>query len=75
MRETWELARDPPGMDTGLHLPLSELLSGRLIFPAEGRRLVVCAHGVRSLSLAEHLRAHGRTDVYSMRGGIAALTR
>jgi adenylyltransferase/sulfurtransferase len=75
VREAWELARDPPGIDTGLHLPLGELLSGRLIFPAEGRRLIVCAHGVRSLSLAEHLRAHGRTDVYSMRGGIAALAR
>jgi adenylyltransferase/sulfurtransferase len=73
VREAWERSRDPPGMDTGLHLPLSELLSGRARFPAEGRRLVVCAHGVRSLSLTEHLRAHGHTEVYSMRGGIAAL--
>jgi adenylyltransferase/sulfurtransferase len=75
VREAWELAIDPPGLDTGLHLPLSELLEGRLVFPAEGRCLVVCAHGVRSLSLAEHLRERGRADVYSMRGGIAALGR
>jgi adenylyltransferase/sulfurtransferase len=74
VREDWELARDPPGLDTGLHLPLSELLDGRRKFPAEGRRLIVCAHGVRSLSLAEHLRQRGRMEVYSMRGGIAALT-
>ncbi|MCJ7453508.1 MAG: rhodanese-like domain-containing protein, partial [Steroidobacteraceae bacterium] len=75
VREAWELTEDPPGMDTGLHLPLSELLSGRIIFPAQGRHLVLCAHGVRSLSLTEHLREHGRTEVYSMRGGIAALLR
>ncbi len=74
VREAWELAGDAPGTDTGLHLPLSELLSGKVSFPGEGRWLIVCAHGVRSLSLAEHLRAHGRSDVHSMRGGIAALT-
>jgi len=73
VREAWELALDPPGLDTGLHLPLSELLDGRRSFPAEGRRLIVCAHGVRSLSLAEHLRGLGRAEVCSMRGGIAAL--
>ena len=73
VREPWELALDPPGLDTGLHLPLSELLDGRRSFPAKGRCLIVCAHGVRSLSLAEHLREHGQPEVYSMRGGIAAL--
>ncbi|MCJ7453233.1 MAG: ThiF family adenylyltransferase, partial [Steroidobacteraceae bacterium] len=40
VREAWELTEDPPGLDTGLHLPLSELLSGRIIFPAQGRHLV-----------------------------------
>jgi sulfur-carrier protein adenylyltransferase/sulfurtransferase len=75
VREAWELGEDPPGLDTGLHLPLSELLSGRTSFPAHGRHLVLCAHGVRSLSLTEHLREQGRTEVYSMRGGIAALLR
>ena len=74
VREAWELARDPPGLDTGLHLPLSELLSGRASFPAQGRHLIVCAHGVRSLSLAGHLRERGHAEVYSMRGGVAALT-
>jgi rhodanese-related sulfurtransferase len=35
--------------------------------------LIVCAHGVRSLALAEHLRAQGRDGVWSMRGGLAGL--
>ncbi|HQR49181.1 MAG TPA: ThiF family adenylyltransferase [Steroidobacteraceae bacterium] len=73
VREEWELRMDRPGRDTGLHLPLSELLDGRRSFPAVGRHLIVCAHGVRSLALAEHLREQGRPEVYSLRGGIAAI--
>jgi rhodanese-related sulfurtransferase len=42
-------------------------------FPADGRYLIICAHGVRSLSLTEHLRAEGQVEVYSLRGGLAAL--
>jgi adenylyltransferase/sulfurtransferase len=73
VREHWERQFDGPEATIGLHLPLSELLDGRLAFPAAGRHLIVCAHGVRSLALAEHLREQGRSDVYSMRGGLASL--
>jgi len=73
IRETWERAHDPPGLQIPTHLPLSALVNGYLEFPAEGRYLVICAHGVRSLSLTEHLRAHGQAEVYSLRGGLAAL--
>jgi len=47
-------------------------VNGYLEFPTEGRYLLVCAHGVRSLSVAEQLRAQGLTEVYSLRGGLAA---
>jgi adenylyltransferase/sulfurtransferase len=73
IRETWERAHDPPGLQIPTHLPLSALVNGYVEFPAEGRYLVICAHGVRSLSLTEHLRSHGQADVYSLRGGLAAL--
>jgi adenylyltransferase/sulfurtransferase len=73
IREAWERRFDPPGDRIELHLPMSELLEGRITFPPRGRHLVVCAHGVRSLAIAEQLRQQGRTDVYSMRGGLAAL--
>ena len=73
IREAWERRFDPPGERIELHLPMSELLDGRITFPERGRHLVVCAHGVRSLAIAEQLRQHGRADVYSMRGGLAAL--
>jgi adenylyltransferase/sulfurtransferase len=73
IRESWERAHDPPGLQIPTHLPLSELVHGHAVFPAEGRYLVICAHGVRSLSLTEHLRAQGQSGVYSLRGGLAAL--
>ena len=73
IREPWERAHDPPGLQIPAHLPLSELMHGRANFPAEGRYLIICAHGVRSLSLTEHLRSLGHAEVYSLRGGLAAL--
>jgi rhodanese-related sulfurtransferase len=73
IREAWECDLDPPSASTLLHLPLSDLVNGRAQFPAQGRYLVICAHGVRSLSLTEHLRSLGQPEVYSLRGGLAAL--
>jgi adenylyltransferase/sulfurtransferase len=73
IREAWERGFDPPNASIALHLPLSDLVNGRARFPAEGRYLVICAHGVRSLSLTEHLRSLGQSEVYSLRGGLAAL--
>jgi adenylyltransferase/sulfurtransferase len=73
IREAWERLSDDPRHRIDLHVPMSALLEGRATFPAEGRLLVVCAHGVRSLALTEMLREQGRSGVYSMRGGIAAL--
>jgi len=74
IREASERRFDRPGTQIDLHLPLSELLDGRAAFPVAGRQLIVCAHGVRSLALAEHLRAQGRDGVWSMRGGLAGLS-
>jgi adenylyltransferase/sulfurtransferase len=73
IRESWERAHDPPGLQIPTHLPLSELVHGHAQFPVDGRYLIICAHGVRSLSLAEHLRSQGQAEVYSLRGGLAAL--
>ena len=73
IRETWERMHDPPGLQIPTHLPLSALVNGYVEFPTEGRYLIVCAHGVRSLSVTEQLRAQGLTEVYSLQGGLAAL--
>jgi adenylyltransferase/sulfurtransferase len=73
VREAWERRMDPPEHRIELHLPMSALLEGRAAFPPAGRLLIVCAHGVRSLALAEMLRDQGREDACSLRGGIAGL--
>jgi rhodanese-related sulfurtransferase len=73
IREPWERARDDPPGPIEWHLPLSALLQGSTALPPEGRYLIVCAHGVRSLALAGHLRALGYPAVYSLAGGLAAV--
>jgi molybdopterin/thiamine biosynthesis adenylyltransferase/molybdopterin synthase catalytic subunit/rhodanese-related sulfurtransferase len=75
IREAWERDHDAPGQRIEMHLPLSLLLDGRAPPPPQGERyLIVCAHGVRSLGLTGHLRSMGYSDVYSLRGGLAALS-
>ncbi|HET9694237.1 MAG TPA: ThiF family adenylyltransferase [Steroidobacteraceae bacterium] len=73
IREAWERVADGPVPSIDLHVPLSELVDGSDALPPGGRYLVVCAHGVRSLALAEHLRAQGYGEVYSLAGGLAAV--
>jgi len=74
IREAWERQRDAPGESIDTHVPLSQLLDGRAALPEGQRYLIVCAHGVRSLGLTGHLRSMGYRGVYSLRGGLAALT-
>jgi molybdopterin/thiamine biosynthesis adenylyltransferase/molybdopterin synthase catalytic subunit/rhodanese-related sulfurtransferase len=74
IREPWERASDDPEQQIPLHVPLSAFVNGEATLP-EGRYLLVCAHGVRSRALAEHLRAHGHREVYSLAGGLAGLVR
>ncbi len=73
IREPWERAMDDPAGQIEWHLPLSAFLQGGAALPPEGRYLIVCAHGVRSLALAEHLRSLGYPAVYSLVGGLAAV--
>jgi sulfur-carrier protein adenylyltransferase/sulfurtransferase len=73
IRESWERRYDSPGASIPRHVPLSDLVNGRAEFPSQGRYLIVCAHGVRSLSLTEHLRSIGQSGVFSLRGGLDAL--
>jgi sulfur-carrier protein adenylyltransferase/sulfurtransferase len=74
VREDWERAHDDPAQQIELHVPLSAIASGVAPpLPRDRRYLVVCAHGVRSLALAEHLHEQGYPEVYSLSGGLAAM--
>jgi adenylyltransferase/sulfurtransferase len=74
IREGWERDFDPPHLRIERHLALSDWLHGHASIEPGPRYLIVCAHGVRSLGLTERLRELGIPSVYSLRGGLSALS-
>lgn len=74
IRESTEAAAQPARCSRIRCVPMGELLYGAPT-PPEGRCLLVCASGVRSLAAAQELRGRGLAQVFSLRGGLAALTR
>jgi adenylyltransferase/sulfurtransferase len=75
IREPHEVARAATPCSSARHVPVAELLHGHPAMPPAGRYLLVCASGKRSLAAAQELRSRGYTEVFSLRGGIAALAR
>jgi sulfur-carrier protein adenylyltransferase/sulfurtransferase len=73
IREAHELARVAAPCSAARHLPLAELLHGHAGLDRARRYLLVCASGKRSLAAAQELRSRGYGEVFSLRGGIAAL--
>ncbi|MGC8517393.1 MAG: ThiF family adenylyltransferase [Steroidobacteraceae bacterium] len=73
IREPTERASAPLAHPAVSAVPLAELLYGGRAPPQ--RCLLVCAAGVRSLAAARELRSRGHVEVYSLRGGLAALER
>lgn len=72
IREPYECRDQPLPVAGQQALPLGRLLGGDLTLEPGRRYLLVCAHGVRSRAVAEILRAQGRGNVWSLRGGLAA---
>ncbi len=75
VRELHEVARLATPCAGARHLPLAQLLHGQPAIPAARRYLLVCASGKRSVAAAHELRSRGYGEVFSLRGGIAALGR
>ncbi|MGH8299273.1 MAG: ThiF family adenylyltransferase [Steroidobacteraceae bacterium] len=75
VREPHEIARFATPCATVRHFPVAQLLHGQPAMPASRRYLLVCASGKRSLAAAHELRSRGYGEVFSLRGGIAALVR
>jgi rhodanese-related sulfurtransferase len=72
IRERTECLAEPMPLADYEAVPMGQLLGGGLIIDASARYLLVCAHGVRSRAAAQALRASGRINVWSLRGGLAA---
>jgi len=73
IREPHELAKTPTPAKNARHLPMAALLHGTPPFNPEGKTLLVCASGRRSLAATQELRSRGMTSVTSLRGGLATL--
>lgn len=73
IRDAREVAAMPMPSAHARHTPMGELLHGTVLAPS-GRYLLVCASGRRSLAAAQELRSKGVASVYSLRGGVAALS-
>ena len=73
IREPHEVAQAATPCPTARHLPIGQLLHGRDAMPPAGRYLLVCTSGKRSFAAAQALRSRGYAEVFSLRGGIAAL--
>lgn len=74
IRDDAEMAALPARCSRIRRVPMTQLLYGGSA-PPTSRCLLVCAAGVRSLAAARELRTRGLAQVFSLRGGLAGLTR
>lgn len=75
VREPQELAAWPTPCRSARHIPMRTLLYGDSALDVDGKYLLVCAVGQRSLVAASELRARGMRAVFSQAGGVSALAR
>src|SRR5665213_2333513 len=73
VREPQELQAWPIPCKSARHVPMRTLLYGDSGLDVDGKYLLVCAVGQRSLAAASELRARGMHAVFSQAGGVAAL--
>jgi len=71
IREEGEIEANPLPVQPSFCLPMSRFAVERL--PQADQYLLVCAHGIRSLNLAEALREMGDDRFYSLKSGLTAL--
>jgi adenylyltransferase/sulfurtransferase len=77
IRDADEIQREPLPIATlsvtrSLAIPRQEILNGRNL-PDDGRYLLICSRGIRSLATCLTLRERGVSEVYSLSGGVQGL--
>lgn len=70
IREPEECRTEPFGFGEYQAIPMGRLLEGGAPLDPGERYLLVCTRGARSLAAARELRASGRHNVWSLRGGL-----
>lgn len=77
IRDADEIQREPLpiaalSVTRSLAIPRQEILNGRNL-PDDGRYLLICSRGIRSLATCLTLRERGVREVYSLSGGVQGL--
>jgi len=75
VREPQELQASPTPCKSARHIPMRTLLYGDSALDVDGKYLLVCAIGQRSLVAASELRARGMRAVFSQAGGVSGLAQ
>jgi rhodanese-related sulfurtransferase len=73
VREPWELAKAK--LEGAKHIPMGEIPARVQELDPDDYIIVMCHHGMRSLSVTNWLRQQGFETVQSMRGGIDGWAR
>jgi adenylyltransferase/sulfurtransferase len=73
IREPNEIQEMPTPTSHSRNVPMADLLHGQPAFAPNGKTLLVCASGRRSLAAAQELRGRGLADIYSLHGGVKGL--
>jgi len=58
-----------------LHIPMNQVPGHLERLPTEGRVVVLCHHGIRSMQVTRFLHHMGHTNVQNLAGGIDAWAR
>ncbi len=73
VREPWEL--QVCQLAGSINIPMGQIPARAAELPKDAEIVVLCHHGVRSQHVALFLQAQGFTNLYNLRGGIAAWSR
>ena len=59
-------------IEGALHIPMGLIPEHIEALPKDGKLVVLCHHGMRSLNVVQYLEARGHTNAINMSGGIHA---
>ena len=73
VREGWEI--NICALPAAVHIPMGQIPARIGELSHEQEMVVVCHHGVRSLSVAHFLESRGFSKLYNLQGGVDAWAR
>jgi len=59
-------------IDGALHIPMGQVPDRADSLPKDGKLVIYCHHGMRSMNVCQYLEARGFTNTINMAGGIHA---